>query len=112
MKALRARLSLLPIQWKLIIGASLLLCFLFISYNTMQYLVINHWLLKQEERSIQKNMDELQSYLAENTIGIKASQNFIEKMNQRNQMIRILDLKGNPILTITDELPEHWVAPK
>jgi two-component system sensor histidine kinase ArlS len=115
MKALSRRLSSLPIQWKLIIGASLLLCFLFISYNTVQYLVINHWLLKQEERQIQKNMDELQSYFAEKTIDakqIQLSQNFIEKLNQRNQMIRILDEHGVPIITLTDELPKEWVTPK
>lgn len=115
MRALRKRLSSLPIQWKLIIGASFLLCFLFISYNTVQYLVINHWLIKQEERTIQKNMNELQIYFAEKTIDvnqIQGSQNFIEKINQRNQMIRILDDKGVPILTVTDELPEQWVAPK
>jgi two-component system sensor histidine kinase ArlS len=115
MKALRKKLSSLPIQWKLIIGASCLLCFLFISYNTMQYFVINHWLVKQEEQTIQKNMNELQSYFAEKTVDkkqIQNSQNFIDKINQRYQMIRILDKNGVPILTVTDELPVQWVAPK
>jgi two-component system sensor histidine kinase ArlS len=115
MKALIRRLSSLPIQWKLIIGASFLLCFLFISYNTVQYFVLNHWLIKQEERTIQKNMNELQSYFAEKTIDdkqIKNSQNFIDKLNQRHQMIRILDETGVPILTVSDELPEEWVPPK
>jgi two-component system sensor histidine kinase ArlS len=117
MRKLRSLLSELPIQWKLIIWSSLLLCFLFTSYNVAQYYVINYWLMKQEEQTIQKNMDELQIYFAEkkadlNVSQIKDSQSFIDKVNQRNQMIRVLDNKGSPILTVTDQLPEDWIAPK
>jgi two-component system sensor histidine kinase ArlS len=117
MRKLRSLLSELPIQWKLIIWSSLLLCFLFASYNVAQYFVINHWLMLQEEQTIQKNMDELQIYYAEkkavlNVNEIKDSQNFIDKVNQRNQMIRVIDNKGSPILTVTDDLPDDWVAPR
>jgi two-component system sensor histidine kinase ArlS len=117
MKKLRTRLSKLPIQWKLIIGSSLLLCFLFVSYNAVQYLVINHWLMKQEERAIQSTMDELQIYFSEKKPPLDEKQiidsrNFITKMNKRNQMIRILDDQGHAIFTITDDIPEQWVAPK
>jgi two-component system sensor histidine kinase ArlS len=117
MKTLRNRLSRLPIQWKLIIGSSLLLCFLFISYNAVQYFVINHWLMNQESHAVRKNMEQLQLYFSEkqNTLDEKEiidSRNFIDKMNQRNQMIRILDNLGHPILTISDDIPEHWVPPQ
>jgi two-component system sensor histidine kinase ArlS len=117
MKTMRRRLSQLPIQWKLIIGSSLLLCFLFVSYNGVQYLVINHWLMKQEERAIQSTMDELQIYFSEkksvlDNKQITDSRNFITKVNKRNQMIRILDNQGHAIFTISDEIPEEWVAPK
>jgi two-component system sensor histidine kinase ArlS len=117
MKTMRTRLSQLPIQWKLIIGSSLLICFLFVSYNAVQYLVINHWLMKQEERAIQSNMEELQIYFSEkkSVLDVKQvmdSRNFITKMNKRNQMIRIVDNQGHPIFTVSDEIPEQWVAPK
>ncbi|MDB5055241.1 MAG: signal transduction histidine kinase [Bacilli bacterium] len=117
MKTLRNRLSQLPIQWKLIIGSSLLLCFLFISYNAVQYLVINHWLMNQEGHAVRKNMEQLQLYFSEkktslNEKEITDSRNFIDKMNQRNQMIRILDNQGHPILTISEDVPEHWVTPQ
>jgi two-component system sensor histidine kinase ArlS len=117
MKTIRKRLSQLPIQWKLIIGSSLLICFLFVSYNAVQYLVINHWLMKQEERAIQSTMDELQIYFSEKRSQLDAKQimdsrNFITKVNKRNQMIRILDNQGHAIFTISDEIPEQWVTPK
>jgi two-component system sensor histidine kinase ArlS len=117
MKTIKTRLSQLPIQWKLIIGSCLLLCFLFISFNIVQYFVINHWLLKQEERIIQNDMEELQIYFSEKKSDLTAAQiqdsrNFITNINKRNQMIRIIDQNGQSILTVTDDLKEAWVTPK
>jgi two-component system sensor histidine kinase ArlS len=117
MNQLRSRLSRLPMKWKLTLGASLIFILLFMAYNIAQYVIINQWLIKEEERAIQKNMDEIQVYFQEkNAIldleQIRASKSFIEKAHQRDQLIRILDEKGNPVVTQTDETFKHWIAPR
>jgi two-component system sensor histidine kinase ArlS len=65
MNQLRSRLSRLPMKWKLTLGASLIFIILFMAYNIAQYVIINQWLIKEEERAIQKNMDEIQVYFQE-----------------------------------------------
>ncbi|CAM2870886.1 HAMP domain-containing histidine kinase [Paenibacillus sediminis] len=107
--------SHLPIRWKLAVWASLLLCILFLLYNGVQYLVINKWMMNQEENAITKNMDAIQGYFKqkdETAEEIPNSRSFIEDINQTHQMIRILDDKGTPILTVSDNLPDTWVRPQ
>jgi two-component system sensor histidine kinase ArlS len=115
MKKIKAIFSQLPIRWKLALFSSLLMCLLFIIYNGIQYFVINEWLIKQEEKAIQQNMDEILIYFQEKSLTsdeIHNSFQFIENINQSNQMIRILDSKGTSVLTVTDKLPESWVQPE
>ncbi len=65
MNKLTLMLSRLPILWKLTLYSSLLLCLLFVGYNTIQYFVIKHWITSQTEAAIQKSMGELQVYYQE-----------------------------------------------
>lgn len=103
------------IRWKLTIWISLLLGALFIVYNIVQYFVINEWLIVQEKQNIEKSMNEIESYLQEKEVSaaqIAYNRSFITKLNQENQMIRILDQNGTALLEVTDRLPEQWVEPQ
>jgi two-component system sensor histidine kinase ArlS len=62
-------------------------------------------------------MNELQSYFLEkksilSVDQIRQSRNFVEQVNQNNQLTRILDEKGVPIITVSNKVPENWVIPQ
>ncbi len=112
-----AKLNRLPIKWKLVLWSSLLLFLLFAVYNLAQYWVINEWMKKQELVSMQKNMVELQDYFQEKRLALEPgnvtnTQKFLDNFNQSNQVIRILDAAGTPIITAADHLDSEWVSPK
>jgi two-component system, OmpR family, sensor histidine kinase ArlS len=117
MKLWNARLSRLPLKWKLTLGASLVLIVLFVTYNMAQYLVINQWLMKEEKSSIQKNMEEIQIYFQEkgsalNLQQVQSSEPFLNKVNKRNQMTRILDQQGHVVIALSDPSGKVWPAPR
>lgn len=115
MTRLRLIFSRLSIRWKLAIWSSLLLCVLFLAYNGIQYFVINQWMFHQEEKAIQKNMEEIQGYFTAengNAEEIMNSHAFINSINESHQMIRILDQSGAPLLTVSEMIPEDWVQPE
>ncbi|WP_240417724.1 HAMP domain-containing histidine kinase [Paenibacillus periandrae] len=94
-----------------------MLFLLFAVYNLAQYWVINEWMKKQELVSMQKNMVELQDYFQEKRLALEPgnvtnTQKFLDNFNQSNQVIRILDAAGTPIITAADHLDSEWVSPK
>lgn len=114
---LKRSIQSLPIKWKLMLGAALLIFLLFASYNFAQYLVLKQWMMKQEEDKIQVNMVQLQDYFqdklaASNDMQITDSQTYIEKITGRNQFVRILDKEGKPLLTVSNHFGMGWVVPK
>ena len=99
------------------LGAALLIFLLFASYNFAQYLVLKQWMMKQEEDQIQVNMVQLQDYFqdklaATNDLQIADSQLYIEKMTGKNQLVRILDKEGKPLITVANHFGVNWVVPK
>lgn len=118
---MRGRLSRsiqsLPIKWKLMLGAALLIFMLFASYNFAQYLVLKQWMMKQEEDKIQVNMVQFQDYFqdklaASSDFPIADSQLYIEKMSGKNQLVRILDKEGKPLVAVANHFVTNWVIPK
>ncbi|MGW9527684.1 HAMP domain-containing sensor histidine kinase [Paenibacillus terrae] len=115
MATLRSLFSRLPIRWKLAVWSSLLLCILFVLYNGVQYFTINQWMVSEGKVSIRKSMNELQTLLQEKHLSaqeIVNSRRFVENLNDRHQMIRILNQQGVPLLSVSNELPEDWFLPQ
>ncbi|MDF2671649.1 MAG: two-component sensor histidine kinase, partial [Paenibacillus sp.] len=117
MKRIHLLLSHIPIKWKLTIGSTFLLFFLFAAYNVVQYVFVEKWMIKQEEANTQMDMREILNYFLENEVSFEEAEvaslrNFLEKMNRRDQLIRVLNEKGEPILVVSDHIPEHWVDAK
>jgi len=115
MKRVSLFFARLPIQWKLIIGSSLLICVLLLAYNAVQYLVIKGWLVQQEQTEINKTMNDIQSYYTGhkstmNEKQIAADSSFIAQLNQRDQLIRIIDQQGKVILTVDNHLSIEHVS--
>jgi two-component system sensor histidine kinase ArlS len=107
----------LPIKWKLMLGATLLIFLLFASYNFAQFLVLKQWMMKQEEDQIQVNMVQLQDYFQEklaasSDMQMTDSQLYLEKITGRNQFVRILDKDGKPLVTVSNHFGTGWVVPK
>lgn len=115
-RAIQVWMSSIPIKWKMVLWSSFTLILLFAAYNLAQYLAVNQWMLKQEKASIRKTMAQLEDYFQEkgplNDIQIRRGTTFLEKVNENNQLIRILDQQGIPIVTVTNQLPETYVQPQ
>ncbi|RAW09930.1 two-component sensor histidine kinase [Paenibacillus taichungensis] len=114
MRHINLRFSQLPIRWKLATWSFFLLSTLFIVYNVGQYFVLSQWLIHQEEDAIRTKMQEIKSHLVEknDTTLIQKSRGFIDDVIQMNQMVRILDEHGYPILSVSNHLSEDWVTPQ
>ncbi|MEI7024093.1 HAMP domain-containing sensor histidine kinase [Paenibacillus sp. y28] len=117
MKRFPLRFAQIQLKWKLTIWSTLLLVLLFAVYNAVQYVFVERWMIQQEVANTQQDMREILNYFLENEVAFDESKsmqvrNFLERINRRDQLIRVLNEKGEPILTVSDDIPEQWVAPK
>lgn len=115
---MKARLtwSSLPIKWKLTLLSSLLLFVLFSAYTTVQYWFVEQWMIKQEKTAVRQNMREILNYFLERELSFDEDdypliRNFLEKANEPNQLIRVLDEQGRPVVTVSNDVSEQWVEP-
>ncbi|MCR8630471.1 HAMP domain-containing sensor histidine kinase [Paenibacillus radicis (ex Xue et al. 2023)] len=93
----------------------ILLFIIFFVYNTAQYIVIYHWHMNQTYEEIRKDMNSIQDYF----IAEKSDQEqiadatlFVEKIVKNNQLIRVINNNGDPVLIVSNDLPEQGVTPK
>ncbi|WLR51403.1 HAMP domain-containing histidine kinase [Bacillus tianshenii] len=117
MERLYRRFSRLPIKLKLTLWSSLLLSLLFIFFNGIEYNILRNWMTDLEEQQVKDKMSEIQAYFSgkENPTltldDIQKSRYFIEQTNEKNELIRILDRKGNVLLSVSDQIPENFSLP-
>lgn len=102
------------IKWKLTLWAALLMLFLFFSYNIFQYFVIQNWVVNQEKQTIHKKMEEVTAYIQDSNFegNISESEHYLDVLNEKYQLIRIVKENNSPLFTISDEVPQGWVSPK
>lgn len=105
-------LKQLPIRWKITIWSSLVLFVLFVAYNSVQYYVMRTWMIEQEERNIQEKMNEIQAYFSEQPFFVGRSEivnssGFIEKVNETNELIRVIDKDGTLLVAVATNLPRE-----
>ncbi|WP_212968585.1 HAMP domain-containing sensor histidine kinase [Paenibacillus cineris] len=109
-------LKRLPVIWKLMIGATLLIFLLFATYNFAQYLVLKHWMLKQERDALHVMMSQVQGYLQEQqatkeSLESPEASSFIRNILGKNQMIRLIDDEGANLLLVTNHFNPKWITP-
>ncbi|WP_419962491.1 HAMP domain-containing sensor histidine kinase [Psychrobacillus sp. BM2] len=102
------------IKWKLTLWAAFLMIFLFLSYNVLQYFVIQNWVVNQEKQTLQKKMEEVTAYIQNSSFkgNVSESEHYLDVLNEKYQLIRIVKEDNSPLFTISDEVPQSWVAPK
>ncbi|UED74178.1 cell wall metabolism sensor histidine kinase WalK [Brevibacillus sp. DP1.3A] len=111
-----SRFLKLPIKWKLTLWSSLLLFLVFIGYNSFQYFFVEKWMFNQEQQVVQQTMREFLNYTLEKEQSFEEEdltelRSFLEKINQRNQMIRILDEEGKPIVVVSENFQDITLPP-
>lgn len=116
-QAIRRWLAQLPVKWKMALWSSITLFVLFAAYNVAQYITVTQWMLNEEKQAIQRSMAELQNYYRDKQSGMNVSEllnsrSFLATMNERNQMIRILDAEGNPLITVSNHFHTDKLAPR
>ena len=106
----------LKLKWKIVLWATALMIGLFVSYNILQYFVINSWMIHYEEQSIEKKMTTIQNYYSNQKLSIqliKENETFVKSINEKSETIRILDKDGNSIVAVSEEellqIPSHLV---
>ena len=106
----------LKLKSKIVLWATVLMIGLFISYNVLQYFVINSWMIHYEEQSIEKKMTTIQNYYSNQKLSIqflKENESFINSINEKSETIRVLDKEGKSVVAVSNEellhVPSHLV---
>ena len=83
----------LKLKSKIVLWATVLMIGLFVSYNILQYFVMNSWMIHYEEQSIEKKMTAIQNYYSNQKLSvqfIKENESFINSINEKSETIRDL----------------------
>lgn len=115
-RPLRGLLARMPIKWKLTLWSAAMMFLLFAAYNAVQYFYIERWITKQAELAVQQNMRAVLNYLLEREAApeaedLAALRGYLHRINQSDQLIRILDENGKPLVAVASDMPEDLVAP-
>ncbi|MDM5188855.1 HAMP domain-containing histidine kinase [Bacillus sp. DX4.1] len=111
------RIRNLPIKWKLTLWSTTLLFILFALYNILQFAVINQWTVNYEKKQINRQAKEIVAYFHDKNENISKqtfenSKDFLNNMNDKHQLIRILDKDGKPIVSVSRDFNPKWASPK
>lgn len=99
---LRKRLKLIPWQTKLILSGSTAIFFTFFLFSFLEYNTVSNWMLKREEQVVNRTIADISTYYHDRAdkLTAKEIQNsafFLKKMNDKDQLIRVYDSKGEVI---------------
>lgn len=116
-QTLKRTLLRMPIKWTLTLWSAFLILVLFIAYNTVQYLFVEQWMIGREKAQVRQKMNDILNGLLEREAGFTEDElprirSYLDKMNQNDQLIRIIDPEGNKVIAVSDGIPEEWIAPK
>ncbi|MCK7606627.1 hypothetical protein L3V64_009905 [Geobacillus stearothermophilus] len=82
---------------------------IFITYfvfTFLQYHIVKQWLLNEEEKTMEQTVAEIETYYAEKRNisweDVRRRRSFLEKLNERYQLIRVTDEKGNVVVSVSN----------
>lgn len=106
-------LDKLSVKWKMTILSAIVIFLIFMICNLLQLILIQTFTSKQEEESLLKRSDEIQAFLSEQAKHMDGegkqmvmSEKFLENIIESNEMMRILDHKGQEVFNISDDFPD------
>jgi len=114
---LKRTLSRMPFKWMLTLWSAFLIFVLFVAYNTVQYVYVEKWMMAQEKKQARQKMNEVLNGLLEREAGFSEDEllrnrSYLDKKNQSDQLIRIIDEHGDRVIAVSDGIPEEWIAPE
>ena len=109
----------LPIRIKLALGSAALLVVLFVGFNTLQYILLEKWIIEREKDIVQTSISSILNYSLEresafSTDELPAIRHYLDKLNRDDQRIRILNAAGAPLITVSNNmtgLTGDWDTP-
>lgn len=106
----------LKLKTKVVLWTTVMMIGLFVSYNILQYFVMNSWMIHYEEQSVENKMLSIQNLYGNQNLSsqfIKENKSFIHSINEKSETIRILDENGESIIAVSEEellqVPSHSV---
>jgi two-component system, OmpR family, sensor histidine kinase ArlS len=81
----------------------------FFLFTFLQYHIVYNWMLKQEEKMVEKTLGELVAFYDEKNPGltkesIRKSYTFIEALNEKNQRITVMDEADRVIADVSNDV--------
>ncbi|ANB55510.1 HAMP domain protein [Anoxybacillus sp. B7M1] len=100
------RLGNVSLKWKLTFLSGSVIFVMYFLFTCLQYEVVKQWLLNEEEKTMKKTIEEIETYYEEkrniSRESIREGQPLLEKLNEKYQVIRILDDKGNVMVSVSN----------
>ena len=103
----------LSIKGKMTLLSAIVIFVIFMIVNLIQLFLIQTLTSKQEEESLLKRSEEIQVFLAEQAKYLEIerenfalSDQFLERIVEDEEMVRILDQNGQEIVNISNDFPE------
>ncbi|EZP75856.1 integral membrane sensor signal transduction histidine kinase [Parageobacillus genomosp. 1] len=100
------RLENVSLKWKLTFLSAVAIFITYFIFTFLQYHIVKQWLLNEEEKAMKQIIEEIETYYGEKRNiswkDIRQSQPLLEKLNEKYQLIRVLDRKGNVVVSVSD----------
>ncbi|WP_082091429.1 sensor histidine kinase [Domibacillus tundrae] len=89
---------------------------LFLSYLILQYLIIEQRTLSYEKENVNHQLEEILVFIESSNEPLSAeeiqrSENDFSRINNEDQLMRIIDEKGNIIISVSNDLAETDISP-
>ncbi|WP_040208658.1 HAMP domain-containing sensor histidine kinase [Neobacillus jeddahensis] len=109
---IRKQLNRLSWQTKLVLSGSTAIFFTFFLFSFLEYHTVSKWMMNREEIAINRTMTDIATFYKEKgneltSEDIQKSEEFLRKMNDNDQLIRIYDQKGK--ILVSDKNGEYAV---
>jgi len=101
---IKIRLNSLPWQTKLVLSSATAIFFTFFLFSFLEYHTVSQWMLNREETAINRTVRDISTFYKAKANeldrqDIQKSQEFVRKMNDKDQLIRVYDQKGTIIIS-------------
>ncbi|MFC5700272.1 ATP-binding protein [Cohnella faecalis] len=104
----------MPVKYKLASLSCGLILLLFIGYSLIQYQLVYRFMMESEKDNFRKTANEVAGYFSEqerenNQEEWEENKRFLERLVRDNQLFRLLDENGKPLVVIARGIPGEWV---
>ncbi|WP_445612552.1 HAMP domain-containing sensor histidine kinase [Geobacillus sp. YF-1] len=96
----------LSLQSKLTMLSAAAIFITYFLFTFLQYYMVKQWMLREERKTMERTVAEIETYYAEKRNlsweDIRRSRSFLERLNERYQLIRVTDEKGAIIVSVSN----------